>query len=174
MKFPLLILFFFPLVITLPAQGLVATDQEGLAKFTIVDPKGIPEENAIVKVEAVDKKFSKQATTDIDGKCAILIPEGAPFKLSVHKFNVEFDFGVQNIAIKPGAQNSNFKLSIELVTTYKRVYSLNKLYFEPNQFEVTDLKPESIASLNSLVDTLMNNPNMKMEIAGHTDNVGDD
>ena len=70
-------LFLSLLIITFAFQGigqeLAATDQEGLAKFTILDPKGIPEEGAIVKVVAVDKKFSKQATTDIDGKCAILI-----------------------------------------------------------------------------------------------------
>lgn len=153
---------------------LTPTDQEGLVNFTIVDPKGIPEEGAIVTVDAVDKTFSKKAVADIDGKCQILIPEGAPFKVTVHKFNVDFDFGVQNLAIKPGSQVANFKLSIELVTTYKRIYTLDHLYFEPNEYDIKGLQPSSIAILNKLVDSLIANANMKIEIAGHTDNLGDD
>jgi OmpA-OmpF porin, OOP family len=153
---------------------LVATETESLAKFTITDKKGIPEESAVVKVAAIDKSFNKKATTDIDGKCNILIPEGKPFNLTIDKFDVTFEFGVQNIPIKPGANNSNYKLSIELVTTYKRVYTLDHMYFEPGKYDLTGLKTESIATLNSLYDTLTSNPKMKLEIAGHTDNVGDD
>jgi OOP family OmpA-OmpF porin len=152
---------------------LQPTETETLVKFTITDKKGIPEESAVVKAEAVDKAFFKKATTDIDGKCAMLIPEGKPFKLSIDKFEVNFDFGVQNMAIKPGANTSNFKLSIELVTSYKRTYTLDNMYFEPNQSKIENLKPESIATLNNLYDTLASNPKMKLEIAGHTDNTGE-
>jgi OmpA-OmpF porin, OOP family len=152
---------------------LQATETESLVKFTITDKKGIPEEGAVVKAEAIDKAFSHKATTDIDGKCEMLITEGKPFKLSIDKFEVTFDFGVQNVAIKPGANISNFKLSIELVTTYKRTYTLNHMYFEPNQFKIATLKPESVAALNSLYDTLKSKPSMKLEIAGHTDNSGE-
>lgn len=158
----------------LSQTDLKPTDSEGLAKFTITDPKGIPEEGAIITVDAVDKSFTKKGVADIDGKCQILVPEGVPFKITIHKFNVDFDFGVQNIPMKPGPQVSNFKLSIELVTTYKRVYTLDHLYFEPSQFEIAGLKPASLSILNKLVDSLNANPKMKIEIAGHTDNSGDD
>ena len=158
----------------LPAQtDLQATETESLVKFTITDKKGIPEEGAVVKAEAIDRAFLKKATTDIDGKCSMLITEGKPFKLSIDKFEVSFDFGIQNIAIKPGANISNFKLSIELVTTYKRTYTLDNMYFEPNMSEIKTLKKESISALNSLYDTLASKPKMKLEIAGHTDNSGE-
>jgi OOP family OmpA-OmpF porin len=153
---------------------LVATETEALAKFTITDKKGIPEEGAVVKADAIDKSYNRSGVTDIDGKCNILIPEGKPFKLTIDKFEVTFEFGVQNIPIKPGANSANYKLSIELVTTYKRVFTLDHMYFEPNKHDMTGLKPESIATLNNLHDTLVRSPKMKLEIAGHTDNVGDD
>src|ERR1700751_6231685 len=74
--------------INLKAQNenaLVPTETETLVKFTITDKKGIPEESAVVKVDAIDKSFKKQATADIDGKCLLLIPEGKPFKLTIDK-----------------------------------------------------------------------------------------
>jgi len=171
--------FFLPLCfsffsLAIAAQELEPTDAEGLAKFTILDKNGIPEEGAVVRAETVDKKFSKKATTDINGKCAMLIPEGLPFKVSVDKFGVTFDFGIQNLSIKPGPNIANYKLTIELVTTYKRIYTLNQLYFEPGKSDITGLKIESIDALNQLYDTLKADPKMKIEIAGHTDNVGED
>ncbi|HXA02254.1 MAG TPA: OmpA family protein [Cytophagaceae bacterium] len=173
-RFYFLAVLFSSLSFDLIAQThLQPTETETLVKFTITDKKGIPEESAVVKAEAIDKAFSHKATTDIDGKCAMLITEGKPFKLSIDKFEVSFDFGVQNIAIKPGANISNYKLSIELVTTYKRTYTLDHMYFEPNQSKIESLKKESVSTLNNLYDTLVSNPKMKLEIAGHTDNSGE-
>ncbi|MHB1176871.1 MAG: OmpA family protein, partial [Daejeonella sp.] len=48
---------------------------------------------------------------------------------------------------------------------------LNNIFFETNQF---DLKPESKTELNQLIHFLNANPEVSIEIAGHTDNVGDD
>src|SRR6185503_2378676 len=48
---------------------------------------------------------------------------------------------------------------------------LNNIFFDTNKF---DLKPESLAELQKLVDFLTVNPGLKIEISGHTDNVGND
>jgi len=48
---------------------------------------------------------------------------------------------------------------------------LNNIFFDTNKF---DLKPESVAELQKLVDFLNVNPGLKIEISGHTDNVGND
>lgn len=181
MKFKFLILVLSALNINAYSQSesdtsrtqLTPNDQECLVKFVIVDPRGIPEEGAVVRADAVDNKFSKKAVADIDGKCEMLIPEGSSFKVVIEKFNSEFDFGVQTIAVKPGSQIANFKLSIELVTTYRRVYTLRHLFFGPSEYEVSGLKRESLEDLDKLADSLNINKKMKVEIAGHTDNSGD-
>jgi outer membrane protein OmpA-like peptidoglycan-associated protein len=46
---------------------------------------------------------------------------------------------------------------------------LKNIFFETAKY---DLKPESQVELNRLVDLLNKNPKMKIEISGHTDNVG--
>lgn len=48
---------------------------------------------------------------------------------------------------------------------------LNNIFFETNMF---DLLPESKTELGQLIQFLKQNPGVSIEIAGHTDNVGDD
>jgi outer membrane protein OmpA-like peptidoglycan-associated protein len=48
---------------------------------------------------------------------------------------------------------------------------LNNVFFETNKWE---LKPESMIELDRLVALLKGNPEKKIEIGGHTDNVGSD
>ena len=49
------------------------------------------------------------------------------------------------------------------------VIKLDKIYFDQSKY---DLRPESRDQLEKLYRTLRANPNLKIEIAGHTDNVG--
>ena len=46
---------------------------------------------------------------------------------------------------------------------------IDAIYFETNS---TELKPESMQSLNRLFQLLLDNPSLKIEIGGHTDNQG--
>jgi len=46
---------------------------------------------------------------------------------------------------------------------------LKNIFFETNSYE---LKPESAIELNKLAYFIVNNPTLKIEISGHTDNIG--
>jgi outer membrane protein OmpA-like peptidoglycan-associated protein len=46
---------------------------------------------------------------------------------------------------------------------------LNNIFFDVNKF---DLKPESQVELDKLLQLLTENPTLKIEISGHTDNAG--
>jgi OOP family OmpA-OmpF porin len=48
---------------------------------------------------------------------------------------------------------------------------LNNIFFDFNQFEI---KPRSISELDEVVRFLNENPKVKVEISGHTDNVGNE
>jgi outer membrane protein OmpA-like peptidoglycan-associated protein len=48
---------------------------------------------------------------------------------------------------------------------------LHNIFFDTDKFE---LKPESMAELDKLVEFLTRNPRINIEIGGHTDNVGSD
>lgn len=51
------------------------------------------------------------------------------------------------------------------------VVTLNNVFFD---FDKSELKPESYIELNKLVTFLQNNPNIRIEIGGHTDDQGSD
>ena len=48
---------------------------------------------------------------------------------------------------------------------------LNNIFFKTDSF---DLKPESKSQLDEIVAFMKNNPSLKVEISGHTDNQGSD
>lgn len=50
------------------------------------------------------------------------------------------------------------------------IIKLDKIYFDQSKY---DLRAESYDQLEKLYRTLRDNPRLKIEIAGHTDNVGD-
>ena len=61
-------------------------------------------------------------------------------------------------------------LQIKVVTKYNRIYEL-KIHFGPNK---SDLYEAAKVEIDKLYDEMVKNPTMKIEVAGHTDNVGDD
>jgi outer membrane protein OmpA-like peptidoglycan-associated protein len=98
-------------------------------------------------------------------------PDEAEYMLSMEKDGYLF----KNITIKLPASN----LEPQLIT---RTFELNKLrtglssilrniYFDFDKFS---LKQESFIELNKLERMLLDNPNMRIEIAGHTDYIGTD
>src|SRR5690606_2237434 len=52
-----------------------------------------------------------------------------------------------------------------------QVGRLNNIFFETAR---SDLRPESAGELDRMVQTLNENPDMQVELGGHTDNVGSD
>ncbi len=54
--------------------------------------------------------------------------------------------------------------------TKGKTIQLDKVYFDQSSFR---LRPESYEQLDKLVRTLQSEPTVRIEIAGHTDNVGD-
>ncbi len=58
-----------------------------------------------------------------------------------------------------------------LLQQYKYTYTLENVYFDSEEHE---LLPSSYGSFQSLIKAMLNNKNMVVEIAGHTDNTGDE
>lgn len=60
---------------------------------------------------------------------------------------------------------------VPITTTTPVATVLKNVFFDTDKF---DLKPKSYVELNKLVDFLTQNPTLKIELHGHTDNEGDD
>ncbi|RCR70366.1 hypothetical protein DUE52_07950 [Larkinella punicea] len=70
---------------------------------------------------------------------------------------------------KPATAAAPVNTDLATLTTGKTV-TLNNVYFDQSSYL---LRPESYTQLNQLVALLKSRPGLRIEISGHTDNVGD-
>lgn len=152
------------------SQELKPTEEEALVTFKVSDYEDIPEQSAEIVLENADLKFNQKLSSDVDGVAKILLKEGKSYSLKVLKFGETFDFGKLEIPVMNGPIKFTHKLKIRVVEKYIRNYTLEDVYFETGSYNLTS---DSWVAMHKLLEALSFNPKMKVEIAGHTDNVGD-
>ncbi len=112
------------------------------------------------------ESYSSQYT----GEFLLCIPSGKDYALNVNKDG--YLFHSENFSLKNYTSIEPFQLDIKLQKLRPgATIVLNNVFFETSKW---DLKPESKIELNKLADLLKANPEKKVEIGGHTDNVGSD
>ncbi|HFA51261.1 MAG TPA: flagellar motor protein MotB [Bacteroidetes bacterium] len=135
----------------------------------------------MAKVEFIDLKTGKiysQSMTGADGEFLITLPIGKDYALNVSKD--KYLFYSENFALKNNSTADDpFELKIELTpvpeTSTTNGEGLSKPIILKNVFFETGsaaLKNESLAELERLKKLLDDNPNLKIQINGHTDNIG--
>ena len=150
---------------------LRSTEDSVLVEFIITDLDSVPIENAKLVVTASDKSLVKEGMSDIIGKCYMLLPEGKTYTMVVYKFRTDFPFNqALNLPVEKGRYSFDQAIRIKLIRDFARIFTLENVYFDVNKW---DIKPECTPAIDNLYNTLMMNPNMKIEIAGHTDSDGD-
>lgn len=104
------------------------------------------------------------------GKYTVSLPAGKNYGISVEAYGYLFE-----------SKNINFPLNdgyIELVDTIcMNKLKINTTIILRNVFFDVDkatLRPESVQELDKLFDIMRNNPNLKIELSGHTDSDGND
>jgi len=115
-----------------------------------------------------NERASLVRSDSVTGQYLIVLTQGAEYALYVNKqgylftsenFNYssvkDFKPIVQNIDLEPAKSGS--------------IAILNNIFFE---FDKYDLQEKSKTELQEIVKFLNNNPSLKVEIGGHTDNVG--
>ena len=150
--------------------SLQPPDYDAVVVFKITDDKMVPEQGAIVRLENMADKTILIDTADIDGNTELLLKKGSAHTLTVEKLTLKFEFGQFDIPKKDGKFVMEENLQIKVITQYKRTYRLD-VHFAPNR---SDLYPAAKKEVDKLVEEMHKNPTMKVEVAGHTDNVGDD
>ncbi len=136
------------------------------------------------KVEFTDLKTGKvfvSAFTKSDGTFLVCLPAGKDYALNVSK--EKFLFFSDNFNLVESASfDKPFLLNIELqpietsspagaLAKESKPIVLRNVFFETAS---AALRPESMSELDRLAQMLTESPTLKIQINGHTDNVGDD
>ncbi|HSY60651.1 MAG TPA: hypothetical protein VK796_02195, partial [Cytophaga sp.] len=137
---------------------LKSTEDSVLVTFIITDLDSVPIEHAKLVVTATDKSITKEGTSDIVGKCYMLLPEGKSYKMVVYKFRTDFPIvETLTLTVEKGRYSFDQEIRIKLIRDFARIFTLDNVYFDVNKW---DIKPECTYALDNLYNTLMLNPNM--------------
>lgn len=112
------------------------------------------------------KKVYNGVTGD-SGTFSILLPKGDTYTIRYKNFQDSVDYSTIEIPNESGKIFFDFTLTVEPT----KVYTLRDVHFDTGK---ATLRPESFAALNDLAEVMKFKKKMVIEIAGHTDNVGDD
>jgi len=106
--------------------------------------------------------------TDEDGNYLVTLPVGKDYAFNVNRQG--YLFYSDNFSLLDNKIDSAFTVNIPLQPIEKgATIVLKNIFFETGKFK---LQSESKSELDKLVSLLNDNPNLKIQIDGHTDNVG--
>lgn len=150
----------------------IQTTKLTLIKGQVVDAlTGLPIEAII---ELVDNETSELIATfesnSASGKYIVSLPSGKNYGISVRAD--EYLFHSENFDIPAQADYREVEKNIAL----KKVevgneITLHNIFFD---YKKSELNKESMSELNNLVELMNQYPTLKIEISGHTDDVGDE
>jgi len=106
----------------------------------------------------------------VDGSYLVSIPNGKDYALNVSAKG--YLFYSENFSLKDHPVEKPFSINVELKPiSLGSTVILKNIFFESDSYV---LKDASKVELNKLIDLLTQNPSLKIQISGHTDNVGSD
>lgn len=128
--------------------------------------KGLP--STIELIELSSKQLITRVQTDENGKYLVTLPIGKDYAFNVNRKG--YLFYSDNFLLGNNPPDSSYEKNIGLQPLeVNATIVLHNVFFDVNKF---DLKPESQVELDKLVQLLKDNPSLKIQISGHTDNVG--
>lgn len=131
-----------------------------------ISTKGLP--SSIVLKDLKTGQTIQQITTDEKGNFLITLPNGSNYDFTVQRKGY-FYFSNQFNLLTPNV-DSTFRKDILLQPIIiDAKITLQNIYFATNSFQPDS---SSFSELDKISQLLLQNPTIKVEIGGHTDNVG--
>jgi len=149
------------------AQKPEPTEKAALLTVIVENSNHTFREGEKIYFEGVKSRKIYSGVTADSGRFYLLLPKGDSYKIQYKNFEDSVDYSKIDIPNEPGRILYTYTLTIEPAKTY----TLRDVHFETGK---ATLKPESFTALNDLVEVMKNKKKMVIEIAGHTDDVGDD
>ena len=128
--------------------------------------KGLP--SAVALTDLQTKEVVSKVQTDETGNYLITLPVGKDYAFNVNRRG--YLFFSENFPLSQKAPDATYNIDIPLQPLEANASMILKnIFFDVNRFE---LKPSSQVELDNVVALLKENPTVKIQISGHTDNVG--
>ncbi len=127
---------------------------------------GLP--SAVELIDLSNAQTISKVQTDEDGNYLITLPVGKDYAFNVNRRG--YLFFSETFSLKQNNTDTTYTINIPLSPIEVNAsIVLKNIFFDTKKSE---LKTESIAELDKVVQLLKDNPTIKIEIGGYTDNVG--
>ncbi|WP_205512295.1 OmpA family protein [Longitalea arenae] len=128
--------------------------------------KGLP--SAVELTDLNSREVLSRVQTDATGNYLITLPVGKDYAFNVKRRG--YLFFSENFPLSQKAPDSTYNIDIPLQPIEANAsVVLKNIFFDLGKF---DLKPESTIELDNIFQLLKENPTLKIQISGHTDNIG--
>jgi outer membrane protein OmpA-like peptidoglycan-associated protein len=128
--------------------------------------KGLP--SGVELTDLSTRTVISQLQTDETGNYLITLPKGKDYAFNVNRKG--YLFFSENFPLSQHKEDTAYNIDIPLQPIEANAaIVLKNIFFDLNKYE---LKPESQVELDKLVQLLKDNPTLKIQINGHTDNSG--
>ncbi|MBL7738586.1 MAG: OmpA family protein [Chitinophagaceae bacterium] len=128
--------------------------------------QGLP--STVELIDLASKQLISKVQTDEKGNYLVTLPIGKDYAFNVNRKG--YLFYSDNFSLSRNSPDSSYEKNIPLQPLeVNAAIVLNNVFFDVNRFE---LKTESQIELDKIVQLLKDNPTLKIEISGHTDNAG--
>ncbi len=144
--------------------------KDAAVNVTIADAKsGRMLNNEIVVFRSMANGREYQGLSDSLGKFTLRLPAGSKYEIFILGFNDSTSYNILDIPALKGNQWYKNPFKVDIQFEAPKSFVLDNCTFETGKAE---LKPEAYAVLDELVEYLKRKDDERVEIGGHTDNVG--
>jgi outer membrane protein OmpA-like peptidoglycan-associated protein len=149
------------------ASKIKPTKTEAAIKLFVVDKDKGPVKGVVIFLTGPDKTKYYADPTDSEGYAELLVPVG-------QRYDITFlSLGRREIAATVPVEDEPNQ-SVKLTLRYKREGAEKPFILAGINFETgkATIRPESFPRLDAVVEFMVHKKNARVEISGHTDNVG--
>jgi outer membrane protein OmpA-like peptidoglycan-associated protein len=149
------------------ASKIAPTKTEAAMRLFVVDKEKGPVTGVVIFLTGPDKKKYYTEPTDSEGYAEVLVPAG-------QKYDVTYlSLGRREIAASVPVDDEPNQ-SVKLTLRYKREFAQQPFILGGVTFDTAKatIRPESFPHLDAVVEFMVHKKSARIEISGHTDNVG--
>ena len=156
------------LIFSLSIFSNAQTADKATMKVTVTDFKENPKKGERIIFESKTNKKTYKGTSGADGTFKVDLPGGDTYMIKINAIGAAKDYN--EIAI-PTLQEGQMYGELTVLFELPNVITLDNLHFDTGK---STIRSSSYKTLNDLAEYMLLKPDLKIEIGGHTDNVGED
>lgn len=144
---------------------------EAPLRILVQDMKGKPRNGEQILFVSKKNKKKYKGISNEKGEFKIKLPAGASYEIKIKGIGSNKDYSSFDIPLPPPGQKFKSESVITIQFEPSKQFTLDNVHFDSGK---ATLRKESFNELDEIVEYMNARPGEKIEIAGHTDDIGSD